>query len=122
MLALLNNLGEIDDGRYGIVFFPVLVLGLVVGVASLPGLDVRRAWALAAVPVVWLGLCTLPLLKQQIGTDLGDPNVATQALIEGDRSRRERKSLVDKVSAILILQNYLDYRKLAEAEGRKSTA
>jgi putative Holliday junction resolvase len=48
--------------------------------------------------------------------------VATQALIEGDRSRRERKALVDKVSAILILQNYLDYRKLAEAEGRKSTA
>jgi putative Holliday junction resolvase len=48
--------------------------------------------------------------------------VATQALIEGDRSRRERRALVDKVSAILILQNYLDYRKLAEGEGRKSTA
>jgi RNase H-fold protein (predicted Holliday junction resolvase) len=29
---------------------------------------------------------------------------------------------VDKVAAILILQNYLDYRKLAEAEARKSTA
>jgi putative Holliday junction resolvase len=48
--------------------------------------------------------------------------VANQALIEGERSRRERRALVDKVSAILILQNYLDYRKLAEAEGRKSTA
>jgi UPF0755 protein len=41
--------------------------------------------------------------------------VAEQALIEGDVSRRDRKSLVDKVAAILILQNYLDYRKLAEA-------
>ena len=48
--------------------------------------------------------------------------MANQALIEGERSRRERRSLVDKVSAILILQNYLDYRKLAEGEGRKSTA
>jgi putative Holliday junction resolvase len=48
--------------------------------------------------------------------------VANQALIEGERSRRERRALVDKVSAILILQNYLDYRKLAEGEGRKSTA
>lgn len=48
--------------------------------------------------------------------------VANQALIEGERSRRERKALVDKVSAILILQNYLDYRNLAEAEGRKNTA
>jgi putative Holliday junction resolvase len=48
--------------------------------------------------------------------------VANQALLEADRSRRERRALVDKVSAILILQNYLDYRKLAEGEGRKSTA
>jgi putative Holliday junction resolvase len=48
--------------------------------------------------------------------------VANQALIEGERSRRDRRALVDKVSAILILQNYLDYRKLAEGEGRKSTA
>lgn len=48
--------------------------------------------------------------------------VANQVLLEADRSRKERRALVDKVSAILILQNYLDYRKLAEGEGRKSTA
>jgi putative Holliday junction resolvase len=48
--------------------------------------------------------------------------MANQALIEGERSRRERRVLVDKVSAILILQNYLDYRKLADGEGRSSTA
>jgi putative Holliday junction resolvase len=48
--------------------------------------------------------------------------MANQVLIEADRSRRERRALVDKVSAILILQNYLDYRKLADGEGRKSTA
>ena len=48
--------------------------------------------------------------------------VAEQALVEADVSRRGRKGLVDKVAAILILQNYLDYRKLAEAEAHKSTA
>jgi putative Holliday junction resolvase len=48
--------------------------------------------------------------------------VAEQALLEGDVSRRDRKALVDKVAAILILQNYLDYRKLAEAEARKPSA
>jgi len=48
--------------------------------------------------------------------------VANQALIEADVSRKGRKAVVDKVSAILILQNYLDYRKLADAEARKSTA
>jgi putative Holliday junction resolvase len=44
--------------------------------------------------------------------------VAHQALAEAQASRRERKANVDKVSAILILQNYLDSRKVAEAENR----
>jgi putative Holliday junction resolvase len=48
--------------------------------------------------------------------------MAEQALMEGDVSRRDRKDLVDKVAAILILQNYLDSRKIAEAEARKSSA
>jgi len=46
--------------------------------------------------------------------------VAQRALIEANVSRKDRKAVVDKVSAILILQNYLDYRKLAEAESRKA--
>lgn len=48
--------------------------------------------------------------------------IAQQALIEADVSRRARKGVVDKVSAILILQNYLDYKKLADAEANKTTA
>jgi putative Holliday junction resolvase len=48
--------------------------------------------------------------------------VAQRALIEGEVSRKGRKAVVDKVAAILILQNYLDYRKVADAEARKSTA
>ncbi len=48
--------------------------------------------------------------------------VAERALIEGQVSRKGRKGVVDKVAAILILQNYLDYRKVADAEARKSTA
>jgi len=48
--------------------------------------------------------------------------LAEQALIEGDVGRRGRRAVVDKVSAILILQSYLDYRKLAETETRRSTA
>jgi len=46
--------------------------------------------------------------------------VATQALIEAGVSRKGRRGAVDKVSAVLILQNYLDYRKLAVAEKRDS--
>jgi len=39
--------------------------------------------------------------------------MAEQALVEGHVSRRDRKAVVDKVAAVLILQNYLDYKKLA---------
>lgn len=44
---------------------------------------------------------------------------AERALIEGNVSRRGRKAVIDKVSAILILQNYLDYRKLAASSERQ---
>ena len=46
--------------------------------------------------------------------------VARQALVESGVSRRDRKAVIDKVSATLILQSYLDYRKLAEAEAPNS--
>jgi putative Holliday junction resolvase len=41
---------------------------------------------------------------------------ARQALIEGEVSRKDRRAVIDKVAAILILQNYLDYRKTIQAE------
>jgi putative Holliday junction resolvase len=41
---------------------------------------------------------------------------ATRALIEGGVRRRDRKQSVDKVAAVLILQGFLDHRKLAAAE------
>jgi putative Holliday junction resolvase len=46
--------------------------------------------------------------------------VAERAMLEANVSRRGRKALADKVSAVLILQNYLDYRKLAEGEASKT--
>lgn len=43
--------------------------------------------------------------------------VAEEALIEAGVSRKDRRrGRVDKVAAIIILQNYLDYRKLLDNE------
>jgi putative pre-16S rRNA nuclease len=47
---------------------------------------------------------------------------AERALAEASVSRRRQKELVDKVSAILILQSYLDSRKASEAEAPKPPA
>ncbi len=43
---------------------------------------------------------------------------AQQALIEGEVSRKGRRAVIDKVAAILILQNYLDYRKTTQGEAQ----
>jgi putative Holliday junction resolvase len=43
---------------------------------------------------------------------------AQQALIEADVSRKNRRAVVDKVAAILILQSHLDYRKTAASRER----
>jgi putative Holliday junction resolvase len=48
--------------------------------------------------------------------------MATQALIEGNVSRRDRKNVVDKVAATLILQSYLDYKKVNDAEANEPSA
>jgi putative holliday junction resolvase len=47
--------------------------------------------------------------------------MATQALIEGGVSRRDRRDVVDQVSAVLILQNYLDYLRQAADQGARVT-
>lgn len=38
--------------------------------------------------------------------------IAQRALIEADMSRRDRREVVDKVSAAVLLQGYLDYRRV----------
>jgi putative Holliday junction resolvase len=40
---------------------------------------------------------------------------ATRTLVEGGVRRRDRKQAVDKVAAILILQGFLDHRRLASS-------
>ncbi len=37
--------------------------------------------------------------------------IAQQTLIEGDVSRKKRKGQVDKVAAVLLLQNYLEHKR-----------
>ena len=38
--------------------------------------------------------------------------IATDLLVQADLSRRKRKKLVDKISAVIILQSYLDSRNV----------
>lgn len=40
--------------------------------------------------------------------------IAEKALIQADISRKKRKGLIDKMSAVVILQNYLDCQKIVD--------
>ena len=64
-----------------------------------------------------LGLVRVPVVPwdERLTSALAD-----KALLEAELSRRQRRAAVDKVSAILILQNYLDYRKVTGVEARDS--
>ena len=47
-------------------------------------------------------------------------SMAEQALIEGGVSRRDRKDKIDRVAAVLILQSYLDSKKVANARSEET--
>jgi hypothetical protein len=80
LMAGLTNLSFVDDGRYGIIVFPVLVLCAVAGVEPLLRNLPSFSWLLIA--GLWVLVCTIPFLHAEAGTDLGDPNEQTQALID----------------------------------------
>jgi len=43
--------------------------------------------------------------------------MANRAMVEAGASREQRRHNVDRVAAVLILQNYLDYKKMANPAG-----
>jgi hypothetical protein len=80
ILAGLTNLSFVDDGRYGIVMFPVLVLAAVAGVA--PALQRLPSLSWTGIAAAWLLVCAVPFLGKEAGTDLGDPNRSTQRVVD----------------------------------------
>lgn len=80
LMAGLTHLSFVDDGRYGIIVFPVLVLCLVAGVEPLLARLPALSWTLVA--AAWVLVCSVPFLYKEAGTDLGDPNRQMQALVD----------------------------------------
>ncbi|MDD7182334.1 Holliday junction resolvase RuvX [Peptostreptococcus anaerobius] len=59
--------------------------------------------------------CELIESELKIKVEFWDERLTTvsaqRVLIDGDISRKNRKKVIDKLAAVIILQNYLDYRK-----------
>ncbi len=80
LMAALTNLSFVDDGRYGIIVFPIMVLCLVAALDVVLDRLPPSAWLVMA--MLWAVLLTAPFLAREAGSDLGDPNRRTQELIE----------------------------------------
>lgn len=82
LMAALTNLSFVDDGRYGVIVFPVLVLCLAAAIDPVLHALPRPTWTLAA--AAWVLLLAVPFLRQDAtGFDIdGDPNGQVQALID----------------------------------------
>jgi len=98
----LKNIKEIID-KYGV---EKIVLGFPINMNGSSGVQAKKAILFAE------------KLKSsfQLPVELEDERLSTSKaekfLIETDRSRKKRKKVVDKISAIIILQSFLDRRMI----------
>jgi len=100
----LKNIKEIID-QYGV---ERIVLGLPINMNGSLGEQAKKAISFAE------------KLKSsfQLTVELEDERLTTckaeKFLIETDRSRKKRKKVIDKMSAIIILQSFLDRKKMSK--------
>ena len=86
VLAIFRNTSFVDDARYGIVFFPFLVLVVVAGASSLL-IDFAKTFVVGVVLVGWCGSLVVPWLLDNQGPRRGDPNTDARAIVEVLQSR-----------------------------------
>jgi len=97
-LGVFAHTSFVDDGRYGIMPFPICVVVLAVAIGRIgaagpataadrdadvvtrPVALARRAWVPVAVVAAWLLVLVLPYQVRVIGTKLGDPNEFTTSV------------------------------------------
>lgn len=110
-LPTINSVNEIDDlkdikkiiDKYEV---EKIILGLPKNMNGSLGKQAKKAISFAE------------KLKEtfQLPVELEDERLTTtkaeKLLIEADRSRKKRKKVIDKMSAVIILQSFLDRRKM----------
>jgi MFS family permease len=74
LLAMFSQLGFVADARYSLPFLPQLLMGLGAWSLFLPERIRRSPWLVVTVPTIWALLLCVPVLHQQIGWQLQDPD------------------------------------------------
>ena len=80
LLAVFRSTVFVEDARYGIVFFPFLLVALVVGATSFNSGEMKP-FVIGVVMVVWSALLVVPWLSENQGPRRGDPNADARGVI-----------------------------------------
>jgi hypothetical protein len=96
VLALFANLSFVDDGRYAIVAWPLIVVALVEGFGSLGGRVNTSTPVSFALPVLLVTALTVPWLVSEARPIGADPDATSRRIIE----------LLDEADVDLLLGNY----------------
>ena len=81
-LAAFAPLGFVADGRYALPFFPQLLIGLGAWFLLLPGRLRESAWLVVMVPTIWSLALTVPVLHQQTGWILENPDWEAEQVVD----------------------------------------
>ena len=83
IMALFENLIFANDGRYGIIAFPFLLLAMAIAVDELMGRHAGRALGVAAVvALVWIVGLIVPTVAPLVDDTDGDPNASINAVVD----------------------------------------
>jgi len=83
-MAMLPHLIYVDDGRYGIITFPLIAISLAVALSRvIAGFAPRRALVGVLVfAMLWVGITVVPFLRRQQGFDRARPNAWIDQVID----------------------------------------
>ncbi len=106
-MAMLPHLIYVDDGRYGIITFPLIAIALGVALSRvISGLAPVRALAgVLAFATLWVGITVVPFLNRQQGFDRTQPNAWIDQVID-----RLDKAGIDHVAGSYWLVLPLEFR------------
>jgi hypothetical protein len=88
ILAVLAPLGYVADARYALPFFPALLMGLGAWSLLLPVRIRDSPWLVATVPTIWAVLLCVPILHQQVGWQVQDPDAEARGIVEALEARQ----------------------------------
>jgi len=81
IMSLFGNLDYVADGRYGVIVFPFVVIGVAAGTSKVVR-RIDRPSSVIIATIVWAALLVVPWASTNLGDVVNDPNADVQAVVD----------------------------------------